>query len=301
MATPRTFIPKGLGWQPDLPDPRDYRCNHPAVSQIVELDLGQLPGLGSLPDRVDLRQDADGIYFTAAKDQGSIHASSVFALLGIVEYGERRAHGKSFDGSARFVFEMAKKISGVTGNANVGLREVCKAVKRYGMPPEHLCPYQSDDGAILQDVSLLGYRDEAQHLTYFRPLSTSSAGENPRVADDITQLRSLLATGLPFAFGFAVPSSLGDDGEIPFRPQYDAYFGGQAVVAVGYDDFHLPGKQGAFLVRNSWGSDWGDEGYGWIPYSLFSSGQAADAWCVVSEPWVNSGSFLRTLAEADGS
>ena len=31
--------------------------------------------------------------------------------------------------------------------------------------------------------------------------------------------------------------------------------GGHAVCAVGYDDF-----QQCFIVRNSWGEDWGDQG-----------------------------------------
>jgi hypothetical protein len=40
------------------------------------------------------------------------------------------------------------------------------------------------------------------------------------------------------------------------------------VVAVGYDDRRLPGNQGAILIRSSWGTQWGQSGYGWLPYSF---------------------------------
>ena len=294
MATPRAFIPKGLGWQPDLPDPRDYSLCDPLVSEMISLD-----DVPFLPDQVDLRQDDDGIYFTAPKDQGHVNASSVFSLLSIIEFGERKALGKSFDASARFVYQMAKRISGVTGNANVGLRQTLKAIKRYGFPPERLCPYELqyvDEGLV--DVSLLGYQNETQQLIFFRP-RLESASIDVAATDPVMWLKSMVAIGLPFAFGFAVPSSMGDDGEIPFRPTYDAYHGGQAVVAVGYDDLHLPGKQGSFLVRSSWGSEWGDDGYGWVPYSLFTHGQAADVWCVISKPWVESGVFVQHLSSRE--
>ena len=51
--------------------------------------------------------------------------------------------------------------------------------------------------------------------------------------------------------------------------------GGHAVLAVGFDN----AKQ-AFLVRNSWGKDWGLAGYFWMPYAYATSRQAADFWTI---------------------
>lgn len=45
--------------------------------------------------------------------------------------------------------------------------------------------------------------------------------------------------------------------------------GGHAVTIVGYDDTKYGG---AFKIINSWGSDFGDEGYFWMPYSFAESG-----------------------------
>lgn len=41
----------------------------------------------------------------------------------------------------------------------------------------------------------------------------------------------------------------------------DPVMGGHCVTVVGYDD-----SIGAWLIRNSWGTGWGEEGYCWIKY-----------------------------------
>ena len=56
--------------------------------------------------------------------------------------------------------------------------------------------------------------------------------------------------------------------------------GGHAMIIVGYDDAGYGKYQGAgaFKVRNSWGADWGDQGYWYLPYSLVDgeSGSGAE-------------------------
>ncbi len=45
---------------------------------------------------------------------------------------------------------------------------------------------------------------------------------------------------------------------------FDPYYSGHAVTAVGWDN--TKGSYGAFLVKNSWGTGWGESGYFWISY-----------------------------------
>jgi C1A family cysteine protease len=97
-------------------------------------------------------------------------------------------------------------------------------------------------------------------------------------------------------FGFTVYSSIppaGDGkGEIPFPESGDSVEGGHAIVAVGYDDKKIIGKDtGALLIRNSWSALWGDKGYGWLPYSYVQQGLAVDFWTLVDSGFVDTELF----------
>jgi hypothetical protein len=131
-----------------------------------------------------------------------------------------------------------------------------------------------------QNFALLGYSHDLDGMIYFR---LDTPGQSGR--ELLAVVKSFLTAQFPIVMGFAVPRSLNSDSVIPFRPVFDSYRGGQTVLAIGYDDQRLAGKQGALLVRSSWGADWGDAGYGWLPYPLITQHQAADLWTAFREPW----------------
>mmetsp|Transcript_2700 Transcript_2700/g.6842 ORF Transcript_2700/g.6842 Transcript_2700/m.6842 type:complete len:93 (+) Transcript_2700:1-279(+) len=56
----------------------------------------------------------------------------------------------------------------------------------------------------------------------------------------------------------------------------DSLLGGHAVMAVGYDD-----KKRHFIVRNSWGQEWGDKGYFYMPYDyVIIPSLVSDMWAI---------------------
>jgi C1A family cysteine protease len=102
-------------------------------------------------------------------------------------------------------------------------------------------------------------------------------------------------------FGFSVYSSIREsekDGKIPFPSQGEKFLGGHAIVAVGYSDgieitnpYNGNKTVGALLIRNSWGTKWGENGYGWLPYEYVLKGLAQDFWSIVNKEWIDTGQF----------
>ena len=87
-------------------------------------------------------------------------------------------------------------------------------------------------------------------------------------------------------FGFTVYNSIEQAesaGKIPFPSPKEKIEEGHAVAVVGYDDkMKIKNKYGkiettgALLIRNSWRTQWGKEGYGWLPYDYLLKGLAED-------------------------
>jgi len=84
----------------------------------------------------------------------------------------------------------------------------------------------------------------------------------------LADLKLSLSKGFPIVFGMMVPKSFyltPASGVVPMPSPDEVRLGGHALLAVGYDD----DKQ-HFIVRNSWGEEFGDKGYCYIPYQFFT-------------------------------
>ena len=67
-------------------------------------------------------------------------------------------------------------------------------------------------------------------------------------------------------------------GEAPMPQAGEQQLGGHAVLAVGYDE-----SQQRFIVRNSWGPNWGMAGYFTLPYPYLVQGTlSSDFWTIRS-------------------
>jgi C1A family cysteine protease len=89
-------------------------------------------------------------------------------------------------------------------------------------------------------------------------------------------MRACLADGFPFVFGFTVYESFESDtvaksGVLNLPKAKESAIGGHAVCAVGYDD-----AARRFIVRNSWGTDWGKRGYFTMPYAYLADRNLSD-------------------------
>lgn len=284
MAGLGRFIPPGLGWQPDLPDPRDFTLAHHAVRE----QFAHLPCCVQTPQSADLRVDDRTQQFSTVDNQGTLNSSAAFACTALVEYFERRSLGRTFEGSALFLHEMTQK-PGQSAGAS-GIRSTIKALVRYGIPPEEFRPYTDTSIAAPSDLRLLGYSSMLSDAVYFRI-------DPPRQHPSLTlqAVKSIVAAGFPVIFGFSVPQSVTERADIMFRPGFDSYRGGQTVLAVGFDDRRFGKSDGALLFRNSWGTVWGDEGYGWLPYAFVEHHCAADFWTLLRSEWLDPNEYDRPV------
>jgi len=87
----------------------------------------------------------------------------------------------------------------------------------------------------------------------------------------IQSIKESLANGKPVIIGMHVPLSFDGARSPTWRPlpheDPDGEYRGHAMCVVGYDDTRYGG---AFEIQNSWGEDWGDKGYIWVQYEIFS-------------------------------
>ena len=88
-----------------------------------------------------------------------------------------------------------------------------------------------------------------------------------------------LTDGYPFVFGFTVYESfetgrVAKTGKVNMPKNDESALGGHAVMAVGYNQ-----GEKRFLVRNSWGSKWGMDGYFTMPFKYLET-LAEDFWTV---------------------
>jgi len=274
---------KGMGWLKDYPDFRDYTPDK--IDVIFGIHRQEQK---TLPTMVDLRE-----WCSPVEDQGNLGSCTAHAVCGLVEYMENRAFGKYIDASRLFLYKVTRNLLGFKGDTGAYIRSTMGALALFGVPPEKYWPYNIGIFDIEPPAFCYALGQNYQGLKYYR------LDKNLKGNELLNEVKSHLARGLPLAFGFTVYSSIhsAKDGKIPFPSQKDTVIGGHAVLCVGYDnEIKIPYEKdrytkGAFLIKNSWGKEWGEEGYGWLPYNYLTFGIAVDWWTLLKQEWIDTKEF----------
>jgi C1A family cysteine protease len=236
-----------LNWRPDLPDQRDHIYAPKKVA------------VAKLPIIKDLRPLCSPV-----EDQGQLGSCTGNAIAGAIELLEGKGGKSAADISRLFIYYCEREyINEVSQDSGAYIRDGIKAIRTTGASLEAIWPYDISMFAV--KPSTQAYASAANHkFTKYQRIVT---------LDDMLRC---LAAGFPFVFGFTVYTSFMSDavartGKVPMPKPGDQVEGGHAVLAVGYSQ-----KSKRFIVRNSWGPDWGNKGYCSMPFAYLADRNLSD-------------------------
>jgi C1A family cysteine protease len=215
-----------------------------------------------LPSKVDLRPSMPDVYNQG--ELGSCTANALCAAVGFIV--------KGFTGSRLFVYYNERRMENtIPDDEGAYLCDGVKTLEKYGVCAESDWPYVIKKFAVKPPEFC--YINASQHLV----LSSSN------VDTDLYSMKHALANGFPFVVGISIYTSfesdeVGTTGKVPMPKSNDESLGGHAVLVCGYDD-----ETQMFIVRNSWGPDWGDKGYFYLPYKyLTNPALSSDMWTITA-------------------
>ena len=239
-----------FGWKPDLHDYRDYkfRITPPKV----------------LPSFIDLRPLCPPVFNQL--DLGSCTAN---ALAAAYEFEKIRQKQQYFMPSRLFIYYNERVLEKrVKIDSGASLRNGIKTLNKQGVCPEDMWKYDVKKFTTKPNIKCYKTALKNQILEYVN------------LENSLGNIKQCLSDGYPVSFGFSVYTSFMSDsvaktGVATLPKAGDSLEGGHAVLAVGFDD-----EKNAVLVRNSWGDEWGIQGYFYLPYEYISNYLAQDFWTI---------------------
>jgi len=243
-----------FGWLPDIPDQRDFL--YATILKVPKV----------LPPVVDLRKACSTV-----EDQGELGSCTANALSGSLEFLDLIDDNNYTDKSRLFIYYNERAIEGrANEDSGAMLRDGIKALVKWGCCSELQWPYTISAFASKPTSACYKSAIKSCIVSYHR-LNT------------LDEMKICLASGFPFVFGFAVyesfeSPSVAKTGRATMPRKNERMIGGHAVMAVGYNE-----KQKMFIVRNSWGTDWGMNGYFTMPYGYLASRDLSDDFWVIKK------------------
>jgi C1A family cysteine protease len=238
-----------------------YDLNRYMKQQAPKARLRQMPPTqGLMPAKIDLRAKCSPVV-----DQLDIGSCTSFAVgKGLREYLQVKNGERKVALSPLFLYFETRKLRGTTNiDSGATITDAMTALSTAGIAPESTWSYMPE--LFDQKPPAAAYKAA--------PEFKCTTGVQLAGLEDV---KKALAKGQPVAFGMKVYNTfrdIGKTGKMELPQNGDILVGGHAVCAVGYDN-----KRQALIVRNSWGSEWGDGGYFYMPYGYVTPDNVMDMW-----------------------
>jgi len=214
-----------LGWLPeDIP-------NDARVTPVVS---------AALPTHFEWTQN----WMTSVKNQGGCGSCVAFAAVGALE-GQLKIQANNPSWNIDLSEQHLFSCGGGTCSGGWYISSALNYLQQYGTPDEACSPYQGQSGSGSCSKSCPDWQSRASKIS-----SWSWVANNP------SALQAALVNG-PLVAGFYVYTDfLSYSGGVYHYDGHSPLAGGHAIVIVGYDS-----TERYWIVKNSWGSGWGDGGY----------------------------------------
>jgi hypothetical protein len=239
------------------------------------------------------------------EDQGNFPTCTAHVVVGVLELLQKRLSNRPFrDLSRGFLHRRtADRSEGILAcDAELTLERVFDTLKVLGVPFESAWPYQDPCGDKPSNIEIWTMLWKYTCGGSYRLDSDEYADPNPPQSRPGI-IKRHIDNGQPVTV--VIPSysgspldAVGATGYVPMpagppTPPIDYM---HSLLIIGYDDLRGPNGRdgtGAFEIRNSFGTSWGDSGYGWLPYGYVTGNLAEDFWSVLPEEFVASNLFNR--------
>ena len=217
-----------------------------------------------MPTIVDLRhkKNMPRIY-----DQGSLGSCTANALCGLIGYQDINMR----EGSRLFLYYNERMIeNSILQDSGASLSDGILSLQKHGICSETRWPYIISKFAI-----------KPPDICYTRAL-LHKAKKVKNIYNTLPEMKAALNAGYPFVVGILIYESfetenVSNTGIVPMpNIETEQLLGGHAIVCVGYNN-----NKKVWIMRNSWGTSWGDKGYFYLPYNyLLNSDLTSDLWCI---------------------